>query len=88
MPSVLRMTPEKVCAAALSPIARVMVPATELSTAPEPAKPLIVSLKPARSSVPAAPMVTLPEAAIPMPFGMTLAAPRRSVPEPTFVPPV
>ena len=68
------------------PTARVTAVPEVLSTMPEPASPLMVSLKPLRSKVPPLAIVNPP--GFPTPSGMTLAAPSFRVPAPIFVPPV
>ena len=82
MPALLRITPAKLLLALPLPTVSVGVPPDTVSTVPAPVKPLIVSLKPFRSSVP----VTL-RLPLPTPSGITPAAPSLSVPAATVVSP-
>ena len=71
------MMPEKVevtePASVPLPTYKVTGVAEVLSTMPEPLRPLMIWLKPFKSNVPPAPTVNTP--GLPMPLGMTLAAP-------------
>ena len=83
MPALFWITPLKTLVALLPPTVSVDAPPDSLSTVPAPVSPLIVSLKPFRSSVPAT--ATLP---LPVPSGSTPAAPSLRVPEATVVSPL
>ena len=83
VPVVFCKTPVKLPPASLLPTVSVTAPATVVSTTPAPDRPLIVSLKPFRSSVPA--NATLP---LPTPSGITPAAPSLSMPALTVVSPL
>ena len=80
VPAVFCSRPVKLPPASLLPTVSVTAPATVVSTTPAPDRPLIVSLKPFRSSVPAT--ATLP---LPAPSGITPAAPSLSMPALTVV---
>ena len=83
VPVVFWIAPEKLPEALPAPTVSVGVPPpATLSITPAPLRPLIVSLKVFRSSVPAT--LRLP---LPVPSGMTLAAPSCSVPPVTVVSP-
>jgi len=70
------MTPLNVLVASLAPTVKVAAPLVVLVTVPVPDSPLIVSLK-RTSNTPGAFTVTLP---LPVPLGITFAAPTTSVP--------
>ena len=83
VPRVFWITPVKLLVALLLPTVSVGTPPDKLSTVPAPLRPLMVSLKPFRSSVPAT--ATLPLAT---PSGNTPVAPNLSVPVVTVVSPL
>ena len=83
VPVLLRITPLKTLLALLPPTVRADVPPDTVSTVPAPVRPLIVSLKPFRSSVPASAKLPLP-----VPSGKASLAPSLSMPALTVVSPL